>query len=62
MVRIWGREVEAHPDQPLPPVIPVVLAHVSGGWTASTRFIDMFQRHLERWSRAILAAGWLTTR
>ena len=42
MVRIWTRHAEAQPHMPLPLIVPAVLAQVSGGWTAPTRFADLF--------------------
>ena len=44
MVSIWGRFVEnkANARKPLPPVIPVLLAHAPGGWKANARFTDSF--------------------
>ncbi len=42
MVRIWTRHANDHPEVPLPLIIPAVLAHVAGGWTAPTRFAHLF--------------------
>ena len=42
MVRIWTRHANDHPELPLPLIIPAVLAHVPGGWTAPTRFAHLF--------------------
>lgn len=41
-VRVWNRRRKDHPDEPLPVIIPVVLSHVPGGWTAATRFAELF--------------------
>jgi predicted transposase YdaD len=39
MVRIWERHHRAHPEvHLLPPIVPVVLHHSEGGWSASTTF------------------------
>ena len=38
-VRIWERDLIADPDaRTLVPIVPVVLHHSEGGWTAATRF------------------------
>ena len=42
MVRIWNRHAQAQPGDPLPPIIPAVLAHAPGGWSAETRFSALF--------------------
>ncbi|MEM6296218.1 MAG: Rpn family recombination-promoting nuclease/putative transposase, partial [Myxococcota bacterium] len=42
MVRIWKRYADEHAETPLPLIIPAVVAHVPCGWTASTRFSDLF--------------------
>ena len=42
MVRIWTRHANDHPALPLPLIIPAVLTHVPGGWTAPTRFAHLF--------------------
>lgn len=39
---IWRRELRAMPDGPLPLIIPVVLSHAPGGWTAPRSLRDMF--------------------
>src|SRR5690606_6271409 len=43
MVRIWERRVAASPKAPLPPILPAVLAQVDGGWSAPTRFAELFE-------------------
>ena len=44
MVKVWTDFVRDSDNagQPLPLVIPVVLAHVPGGWTAKRRFAELF--------------------
>ena len=42
MVRIWTRYAKENPGKPLPVIVPAVLAQVPGGWTAATRFADLF--------------------
>lgn len=42
MVRIWSRFTRTHPTEPLPLIIPAVLAQVPGGWSAPTRFSELF--------------------
>ena len=39
---IWRRELRAAPDGPLPLIIPVVVSHAPGGWTAPRSLRDMF--------------------
>lgn len=46
MVRIWMRHAKTQPDSPLPLIIPAVLAQVPGGWTAPTRFAELFSPSL----------------
>jgi len=39
LVRIWERYVGDHPRaRRLPPIVPVLVSHVPGGWTAATDF------------------------
>jgi predicted transposase YdaD len=40
-IRVWDRIRKETPTQRLPPVIPVVISHVPGGWTTSRCFDDM---------------------
>ncbi len=40
--RIWARHRAEHPGQPLPVIVPAVLAQTPGGWSAATRFADLF--------------------
>jgi predicted transposase/invertase (TIGR01784 family) len=42
MVRIWERVLAERPGEPLPLVVPIVLSHAEGGWTAATRFEALF--------------------
>jgi len=42
MVRIWTRHANENSGTLLPLIIPAVLAHVPGGWTAPMRFADLF--------------------
>lgn len=42
IVRVWNTWLREHPGaKRLPPVIPVVLAQVDGGWTAPTDLLDV---------------------
>jgi predicted transposase YdaD len=41
MVRIWTLCAEAHPRRPLPLIVPLVLSHAAGGWTAAASFRDL---------------------
>lgn len=50
MARIWERFRKAHPVQegvrvPLPPIIPAVVSHVPGGWTAPRTFEELLDPH-----------------
>ncbi len=42
LVRIWER-FRKQSDEPLPPIIPVLLSHVPGGWTAPRTFHGLFR-------------------
>ena len=43
MFGIWrGWRTKENRDQPLPPILPVVLAHDEGGWRSPTRFHALF--------------------
>jgi hypothetical protein len=42
MVRVWERQLTERPGEPLPLVVPVVVSHAEGGWTAATRFEELF--------------------
>lgn len=44
LVRIWERHRKEN-DGPLPPIIPVVVSHAPGGWTAARAFEDLFDPH-----------------
>ena len=46
MVKIWTHfvEDEENSNEPLPLIIPVVLAHAQGGWTSKRRFTELFTR------------------
>lgn len=42
MVRIWDKWLREHDDaEALPPIVPVVLAHAPGGWTAPRDFVSL---------------------
>jgi predicted transposase YdaD len=41
MVRIWERCRRDHPGDALPPVIPLVVSHAPGGWTAPRTFGEL---------------------
>jgi predicted transposase YdaD len=44
MVRIWESHHRAHPEaRRLPPIVPVVLHHGPGGWSASTSFEGLLE-------------------
>ena len=45
-VRIWKRYHQAHPGEPLPVIVPAVLAQVPGGWSAPTHFASLFSPSL----------------
>ncbi|MFO0715104.1 MAG: Rpn family recombination-promoting nuclease/putative transposase [Sandaracinus sp.] len=42
MVRIWERELGERPTEGLPLVVPIVVSHAPGGWTAPRRFEELF--------------------
>jgi hypothetical protein len=42
MTKIWSRFEHDFPGQPLPVIVPVVLHHSKSGWTAPTRFSELF--------------------
>ena len=54
MVRIWERFANESDDAPLPLIIPAVLSHAPGGWTAPTRFSSLFSPTLGLLSDAVL--------
>ena len=54
MVRIWKRHADEEPKARLPLIVPAVLAHVPGGWTAPTRFADLFSASLADLAPGIL--------
>jgi predicted transposase/invertase (TIGR01784 family) len=39
--RIWERHSRARPDEPLPPIVPIVIGHDPRGWNASCEFADL---------------------
>jgi predicted transposase/invertase (TIGR01784 family) len=41
LVRIWERFRKEHETEPLPPIIPALVSHAPGGWTAPRSFHDM---------------------
>jgi hypothetical protein len=42
MIQIWDEHLRAHPDALLlPPIVPVVVHHSAGGWTAPVAFADL---------------------
>jgi hypothetical protein len=43
MTRIWARFEQDSPGEPLPLIVPVVLHHSDKGWTAPTRFGELFE-------------------
>ncbi|MBA3455808.1 MAG: Rpn family recombination-promoting nuclease/putative transposase [Deltaproteobacteria bacterium] len=44
-LRIWERFREDHPGALMPPIIPVVVSHVPGGWTAPRSFEELLDPH-----------------
>jgi predicted transposase YdaD len=45
-LRIWerlvsGRHGRIHPDEPLPPIVPIVISHDPKGWRAPCEFADL---------------------
>lgn len=40
-MRLWERHCRAHPDEPLPPIVPIVISHDPGGWRAPCEFSDL---------------------
>ncbi len=54
MVRIWTRHLETQPGQPLPLIIPALLAQVPGGWTVPRRFSAMFSAPAQELGNAVL--------
>jgi predicted transposase/invertase (TIGR01784 family) len=47
MVRIWADHRRRKPREPLPPIIPILVCHPPGGWTAPRRFDEMFAGHAD---------------
>lgn len=41
--RIWERFRKEHPDEPPPLIVPVVVSHAPGGWTAPQSLQEMFE-------------------
>ena len=54
MIRIWRRFVAEHPGEPLPPIIPVVVAHAADGWRSPVELADLCTPHLPPSIRATL--------
>jgi hypothetical protein len=44
--RIWTRYDYDHAQGPLPPILPIVVSHVPGGWHDPTHFHELFDRRL----------------
>lgn len=42
LARIWERFRKQHKGEPLPPIIPALVSHAPGGWTAPRSFHEMF--------------------
>ena len=42
MVRVWERVLAQRPGEPLPLVVPIVVSHADGGWSAATHFEELF--------------------
>jgi predicted transposase YdaD len=45
LVRIWERYRKQHKKGPLPLIIPAMISHAPGGWTAPVAFEDLFDPH-----------------
>jgi predicted transposase/invertase (TIGR01784 family) len=45
LLRIWERFRKEHPGTRLPPIIPAIVSHVPGGWTAPRSLDDLFDPH-----------------
>ncbi len=56
LVEVWRRARRAEPAQPLPLIIPVVLSHAPGGWTAPRALRELFAPDLV--GDVTLAALW----
>jgi predicted transposase/invertase (TIGR01784 family) len=54
MVSIWNRYAKNNPDDPLPLIIPALLAQVPGGWSAPTRFSELFTQGARDLGRSVL--------
>ena len=54
MVSIWTRHTKSHPTEPLPLIIPALLAQVPGGWSAPTRFSELFAAGARDLGQAVL--------
>ncbi len=42
MDRLWTRYAREHPGEPLPPIVPLVIANAPDGWSSPTRFGALF--------------------
>lgn len=54
MVRIWTRHAKSNAHDPLPLIIPALLAQVPGGWSAPSRFSELFATEARKLGRAVL--------
>jgi predicted transposase/invertase (TIGR01784 family) len=45
LLRIWERFRKEHPGARLPPIIPAIVSHAPGGWTAPRALDDLFDPH-----------------
>ncbi len=54
MVRIWTRHAKSATLEPLPLIIPALLAQVPGGWSAPTRFSELFAANARELGEAVL--------
>ncbi len=54
MVQIWSLHAKNDPSDPLPLIIPALLAQVPGGWRGPTRFSAMFDRGAQRLGGAVI--------
>lgn len=43
LVRVWVEHRRLHPDEPLPPIVPIVISHPPDGWDGPVCFEDLFE-------------------
>ena len=42
MDRLWARHARECPDEPLPPILPLIISNAPNGWTSPIRFGELF--------------------